>query len=130
MTRLTVQRHVDELLAEVADRLIDHVAGAAHVLEVAHAACSLRPSTLAGAEGGIHALVWALGLFLFAGACWLPVVWLQIRMAGMARDAAEAGQALPARYWRFARIWEYLGYPAFCAMLAVYFLMVLKPDWS
>ncbi|MEN2424577.1 DUF2269 family protein [Chromobacterium vaccinii] len=75
-------------------------------------------------------LAWAIGLFLFAGACWLPVVWLQIRMAGMARDAAEAGQALPARYWRFARIWECLGYPAFCAMLAVYFLMVLKPDWS
>ncbi|MCD0494241.1 DUF2269 domain-containing protein [Chromobacterium violaceum] len=75
-------------------------------------------------------IVWALGLFLFAGVCWLPVVWLQIRMAGMARDAAKAGQALPARYWRFALIWECLGYPAFCAMLAVYFLMVLKPDWS
>ncbi|KJH66292.1 DUF2269 domain-containing protein [Chromobacterium violaceum] len=74
-------------------------------------------------------MLWALALFMFAGVCWLPVVWLQIRMAAMARAAAAKGQALPERYWRHARIWEYLGYPAFCAMLVVYFLMVMKPDW-
>ena len=48
--------------------------------------------------------------------------------AKMADGAHAAGAvALPARYWRFARYWEWLGYPAFLAMVAVYFLMVLKP---
>ncbi|MNU03003.1 hypothetical protein D3C72_2468860 [compost metagenome] len=60
--------------------------------------------------------------------CWLPVVWLQYEMSRMASTAHAAGQtALPARYWRFARWWERLGYPAFLAMVAVYFLMVGKP---
>ena len=35
---------------------------------------------------------------------------------------------LPAHYWRFARWWEGLGYPAFAAMLAVFYLMVAKPS--
>ncbi|MNT38614.1 hypothetical protein D3C86_818760 [compost metagenome] len=67
-------------------------------------------------------------LYLLAGVCWLPVVWLQYEMARMAATAHATGEtALPARYWRFARWWERLGYPAFLAMVAVYFLMVLKP---
>ena len=69
----------------------------------------------------------SLGLFLLAGACWLPVVWLQLRMAAIARDCAAAGTPLPARYERYARIWEALGYPAFIAMVTVYWLMVAKP---
>ncbi len=69
----------------------------------------------------------ALLLYALAGLCWLPVVWLQIDMARLAKAAAESRQALPARYHRHARRWEKLGYPAFLAMLAVYFLMVFKP---
>jgi uncharacterized membrane protein len=66
-------------------------------------------------------------LYALAGACWLPVVWLQIRMARMAAAANAANGTLPPRYWRYARAWEWLGYPAFCAMVTVYFLMVFKP---
>lgn len=69
----------------------------------------------------------SLALFAFAGACWLPVVWLQIRMAKAARESARAGSPLPPQYDRQARIWERLGYPAFAAMLAVFYLMVTKP---
>ena len=70
----------------------------------------------------------SIALYLLAGVCWLPVVWLQYEMAKMAGAAHTAGDAaLPARYWRFARWWEGLGYPAFLAMVAVYFLMVFKP---
>jgi uncharacterized membrane protein len=69
----------------------------------------------------------SLALFGFAGACWLPVVWLQIRMARIARESASAGSPLPSLYDRQARIWEWLGYPAFLAMLAVFYLMVAKP---
>ena len=58
-------------------------------------------------------IAWTIGLYILSGICWLPVVWLQIR--------------LPQKYWRYARIWELLGYPAFCATVVIYFLMVLKP---
>ena len=53
----------------------------------------------------------SLALFLLAGACWMPVVWLQIRMASMAAQAARTGADLPGRYWRYSRWWERLGYP-------------------
>lgn len=72
-------------------------------------------------------LRWALALYVFAGLCWLPVVWLQLRMAALAADAHAKGQALPAAYWRYARWWEGLGYPAFVAMLGIFWLMVAKP---
>jgi uncharacterized membrane protein len=72
-------------------------------------------------------LATAIGLYLLAGACWLPVLWLQVQMAAMAAQALRDRQPLPPRYARFARRWEALGYPAFIAMLAVYYLMVAKP---
>lgn len=72
-------------------------------------------------------VAWSLALYFVAGACWLPVVWLQIRMRHMAEHAVANREALPARYWRYARWWEGLGYPAFVCMVAVYFLMVNKP---
>ncbi len=74
-------------------------------------------------------LLWSLALYALAGACWLPVVWLQVRMARMAADAAREGAPLPPLYWRYARYWEWLGYPAFLAMLAIYWLMVAKPSF-
>lgn len=72
-------------------------------------------------------VAWSIGLYLFAGICWLPVVWLQIQMKRMAESALAQGEALPARYWHYARWWERLGYPAFISMVVVYFLMVYKP---
>lgn len=72
-------------------------------------------------------LMLSMALYALAGACWLPVVWLQIRMAALAKDAAATGQALPAQYWRYSRWWECLGYPAFAAMVVVFYLMVNKP---
>ncbi|MDA8444048.1 DUF2269 family protein [Paracidovorax valerianellae] len=69
----------------------------------------------------------SIGLYGLAGLCWLPVLWLQWRMAAIARDAAEQGTPMPALYNRYARWWEALGYPAFVAMLAIYYLMVHKP---
>lgn len=72
-------------------------------------------------------LATSIALYAIAGLCWLPVLWLQWRMAAMARDAAAQGTPMPALYTRYARWWEALGYPAFVAMLAVFFLMVHKP---
>jgi uncharacterized membrane protein len=72
-------------------------------------------------------LATSIGLYLLAGVCWLPVVWLQLKMATMARIAASEGGALLPLYWRYARLWERLGGVAFTAMAVVYFLMVNKP---
>jgi uncharacterized membrane protein len=71
----------------------------------------------------------ALSLILYAvaGACWLPVVWLQLRMRDLARVADNAGAPLPPVYWRHAGVWFWLGVPAFVALLGVYWLMVAKP---
>jgi uncharacterized membrane protein len=38
----------------------------------------------------------------------------------------QSAQPLTAGYWRMARIWFWLGVPAFLSMVAVVWLMVLK----
>lgn len=72
-------------------------------------------------------LALSIALYALAGACWLPVVWLQVRMARLASTAAANGAPLPPEYRRLQAAWEALGYPAFIAMLGVYWLMVNKP---
>lgn len=72
-------------------------------------------------------LLLSIALYLLAGACWLPVVWLQLRLSAMAQAAVATQQPLPTLYWRYARWWEALGYPAFIAVLGVFYLMVNKP---
>lgn len=72
-------------------------------------------------------IVLSIALYLLAGACWLPVVWMQVRMREMARAAVEAAAPLPERYFRWFRVWVALGIPAFLALVAVFYLMVAKP---
>lgn len=72
---------------------------------------------------------WTLALYLLAGVCWLPVVWLQIRLRDLAAEASATRTELPPLFWRYAKHWEWLGYPAFIAMVAIYWLMVFKPAW-
>jgi uncharacterized membrane protein len=83
---------------------------------------------LAGLPLSTPWIMWTFVLYGVAGLCWIPVVWLQLHMAAMAQAAHAAGQELPAVYGRYARWWERLGYPAFLAMLAIFYLMVAKPD--
>lgn len=68
----------------------------------------------------------SLGLFALAGACWLPVVWLQIRMQHISAEAVARQSPLPDRYWKMARCWFWLGVPAFISMVLVVALMVFK----
>lgn len=72
-------------------------------------------------------LLWSAGLFVFAGLCWLPVLWLQIRVRNMATRALHDGTELPARAHLYMRIWFALGWPAFIAFIAIFWLMVAKP---
>ncbi|MEO8529772.1 MAG: DUF2269 family protein, partial [Deltaproteobacteria bacterium] len=50
-------------------------------------------------------------------------VWLQLRI----RDLT-AGSTVPPRAVRLYRIWFALGWPAFIALVGIYWLMVNKPD--
>ena len=72
-------------------------------------------------------LALSLGLYALAGICWLPVVWLQMRMAALATQAHRQSQALPPLFRQYQLRWEALGYPAFVAMAGTYYLMVNKP---
>lgn len=73
-------------------------------------------------------LAWSIVLYFIAGACWLPVVWMQLQMREMARAAVERGTALPLRYFAFFRVWVLLGIPAFASLVVVFYLMVAKPS--
>jgi uncharacterized membrane protein len=96
----------------------------------------IQPATglwLAQAAGIPLSTPWlaaSLALFVLAGLCWIPVVWLQLRMLAIANMSAASGSELPNVYWRYARTWERLGYPAFAAILLVSYLMVVKPTLS
>jgi uncharacterized membrane protein len=72
-------------------------------------------------------ILWSIGLYFLAGACWLPVVWIQLKMRDMAQIAARDNTELPAQYWRYLRVWVALGIPAFFALVVVFWLMVAKP---
>jgi uncharacterized membrane protein len=74
-------------------------------------------------------LLAAIVLYVLVGACWLPVVWLQIQLRRMAVNALAAGTALPDRFFRLSRIWFLLGWPAFTAVLGIFYLMIFKPEF-
>lgn len=73
---------------------------------------------------------WALVLYFFVGACWLPVVWMQIKMRDMAKHAIEHNEELPERYWQLDKLWIALGSLAFPAVLMIFWLMVFKPEFQ
>jgi uncharacterized membrane protein len=85
---------------------------------------------LAGRAGyglGDSWLLASVILYLLVGACWLPVVWLQIRLRRLAEAAAAEGSALPPLFDRYAWIWFSLGWPAFIGVIAIFWLMIAKP---
>lgn len=70
----------------------------------------------------------SLWLYGIAIACWLPVVWMQIRMRDLAQRAARERLPLPQTYWRFLKGWVALGAVALGAFLGIFYLMVVKPS--
>jgi uncharacterized membrane protein len=75
-------------------------------------------------------LALSLTLYVFTGLCWLPVVWIQIRIRNLAREAARRRAALPEAFDRLYRRWLWLGVPGFTAVLAILWLMVAKPGFG
>ena len=70
----------------------------------------------------------SLMLYVFTGLFWLPVVWMQMEMRNLAVQAASAGSPPPERYNRLFRLWFAFGFPAFAAVLAIFWLMITRPQ--
>lgn len=73
-------------------------------------------------------IVLSIALYLFIGAFWLPVVWMQMKMRDLAEAAHAQNTPLPQRYHALFRLWFLFGFPAFAAMLAIYWLMISRPQ--
>ena len=67
-------------------------------------------------------------LYCFAIACWLPVVWMQIRMRNLANEAVIKSTPLPLEYYRLFSLWFSFGFPAFAAVATIFWLMIAKPS--
>jgi uncharacterized membrane protein len=93
----------------------------------------LQPLTglaLAAAAGyplGSTWIVASVALYLVAGACWIPVVFIQLRMRALAERFAREGCAPDAEFRALERRWFALGWPAFIALAIVFWLMVARP---
>jgi uncharacterized membrane protein len=94
---------------------------------VAQPVTGLLLAQSAGYSLGEGWIVASIALYLITGAFWLPVVWMQSQMRDLAADAARAGTALPARYHRLYRTWFAFGFPAFAAVLLIFWLMIARP---
>jgi uncharacterized membrane protein len=74
-------------------------------------------------------LLSAYALYVLAGAFWLPVVWMQMRMRDLAAAALARGEAPGAEYRRLFRLWFAFGFPGFGSVLAIVWLMITKPEF-
>ena len=73
-------------------------------------------------------IAWSIVLYFFAGAFWLPVVWMQMKMRDLAAAALRDGRPPPPQYHRLFWWWFAFGFPAFAAVLAIFWLMIARPQ--
>jgi uncharacterized membrane protein len=74
-------------------------------------------------------LVVSYVLFVLAGACWLPVTYIQYRMMRMLEAKIAGADFDGAAFKRLRKTWFWLGWPAFGGLLIVFHMMVAKPSW-
>lgn len=75
-------------------------------------------------------IVLSIALYVLTGLFWLPVVWIQMRLRDLARDAVRTQAQLPERYFQLYRIWFACGFPAFFSVVAIFWLMLAKPSFE
>ena len=75
-------------------------------------------------EGWVAA---SIALYVITGAFWLPVGWMQMRMRDLLIHAVETNTKLPTDYQRLFRWWFAFGFPAFAAVLLIFWLMIARP---
>ncbi|MDB5569098.1 MAG: hypothetical protein JWN93_281 [Hyphomicrobiales bacterium] len=117
------------------------VAGVARIVVIADfvfttTAVAFQPVTGVALAWNVGYSLWdgwiftSILLYLLTGAFWLPVVWMQMRMRDLATLAADKGEPLPPAYHRLFWSWFAFGFPAFAAVLAIFWLMIARPDFS
>jgi uncharacterized membrane protein len=74
-------------------------------------------------------LVTSLALYAVAGLFWIPVVFMQIEMRDLARQAVAQHAPLPLRYFKLFRRWCLFGIPGFGSVMVILWLMIAKPDF-
>ena len=73
-------------------------------------------------------LVATYALYLLAFICWAPVVHMQIRIRNLAQAALSGDESGAEAMARLYRWWFLLGWPAFGSMVAIFWLMIAKPE--
>ena len=116
--------------------LIAHVAGIVVIADTLFTATAAIAQPITGVFLALETgwdlteswILTAIGLYVFVGVFWLPVVWIQIQLRDLARAAAAINTPLPPRYHQLYRIWFAFGFPAFAAMLAIFWVMIARPE--
>lgn len=114
------------------------IAGVARIVVLADFLFTATAVVLQPVTGALLAIAtgWALDegwillsllLYVVTGIFWLPVVWIQMRLRRIAELAVINGGPLPDAYHKLYRIWFACGFPAFAAVLAIYWLMLARP---
>ena len=117
---------------------VEFIARTASVVVIADTIFTLSAVILQPLTGGLLMMLAAtpiteqwllasLALYVVAGLFWIPVVFMQIEMRDLARQAADQRAALPERYFILFRRWFAFGFPGFGATMAILWLMIAKP---
>src|SRR5262249_32543401 len=117
-------------------KAIAHTAGIVAIADMVFTATAVAVQPVSGAALAVAMgfsltepwIVAGVVLYLLVGACWLPVVGIQLRLRDLAVEAAAADVPLPATFRRLFRIWFWLGWPAFLGVIAIFALMIAKPS--
>ncbi|MCS5708152.1 DUF2269 domain-containing protein [Candidatus Berkiella cookevillensis] len=67
-----------------------------------------------------------MGLFVFVGCCWIPVLYLQYQFRTLSKNLSVQ-DVIPNRFHRYMKIWIILGCFGFSGVLLLFYLMVFKP---
>jgi len=118
-------------------KIIAHVAGTVVIADMIFTATAVILQPISGTWLAVETgwelsegwILVSLALYIFIGIFWLPVVWIQIKMRNLAREADQNNQELPQQYYRLFRIWFACGFPAFFAVMAILWLMIARPSF-
>jgi len=117
-------------------KAIAQVAGIVVVADMVFTATAVAVQPMSGA-----ALAWSMGfsllepwiiasivVYVLVGACWLPVLGIQLRLRDLAVEAASKDAPLSTTFHRLFRIWFWLGWPAFLGVIVIFWFMIAKPS--
>ena len=69
---------------------------------------------------------WVMGLFIFVGLCWLPVLYLQYQFKNIAYSLKPT-DSIPSQFHRYMKLWIILGIFGFSGVLVIFYFMIFKP---